>query len=312
MVTTPPLRRILLLVAFAALAPTLVACGGKSDEAVTEGQSAQLGDCPAAPVRVVASVDQWGSIAGELGGDCVYVTTIITGTTADPHDYEPSPSDLMAFGEATVVIVNGVDYDHWAIDALDNVDQQPVVVDAGDVTGQTAGDDPHLWYSPQAVRSVSAAITAAFRSVAPDAGDYFAERATQWESSLRPYDELISRIASTPHTSIAMTEPVFARMAEALGISDETPEGFSDAARSEAEPSPGDIAEFDAILEEGRIDVLVVNTQTGDPTTERLRSTAELNDIAVVEVTESVPDGYSGFLEWQIHQLEALAREVRA
>ena len=310
--TTLPLRRILLPVAFASLAPTLVACGGKSDGAVTEGQSDRLGDCPAAPVRVVASVDQWGSIASELGGDCVDVTTIITGTTADPHDYEPSPSDLMAFGEAKVVIVNGVDYDHWAIDALGNVDQQPVVVDAGDVTGQTEGDDPHLWYSPQAVLSVSAAITAAFRTAAPDAGDYFAERASQWESSLRPYDELISRIASASPVSVAMTEPVFERMAEALGISDMTPAGFLDATRNEADPSPGDIAEFETILEDGLVDVLVVNTQTGDPTTERLRSTAESNDIAVVEVTETVPDGYSGFLEWQIHQLEALAREVRA
>lgn len=310
--TTLPLRRILLLVASASLAPTLVACGGTSDEAVTEGQSDRLDDCPAAPVRVVASVDQWGSIANELGGDCVDVTTIVTGTTADPHDYEPSPSDLMAFGEAKVVIVNGVDYDHWATDALGNVDQQPVVVDAGDITGQTDGDDPHLWYSPQAVRSVSAAITAAFRTAAPDAGDYFAERASQWESSLRPYDELISRIASASPVSVAMTEPVFERMAEALGISDMTPAGFLDATRNEADPSPGDIAEFETILEDGLVDVLVVNTQTGDPTTERLRSTAESNDIAVVEVTETVPDGYSGFLEWQIHQLEALAREVRA
>ena len=107
--TSLPLPRILLLLALAAATP-LSSCAGTSDDNSADGPR---GDCPVTPLNVVASVDQWGSIATELGSDCVDVTTIVTGTAADPHDYEPSPSDLSAFGDAQIVIVNGVDYDHW-------------------------------------------------------------------------------------------------------------------------------------------------------------------------------------------------------
>ena len=48
------------------------------------------------PVKVVVTVDQWGDIVEQLGGDCTEVTTIINGGDVDPHDYEPTPADNAA------------------------------------------------------------------------------------------------------------------------------------------------------------------------------------------------------------------------
>jgi zinc/manganese transport system substrate-binding protein len=83
------------LVALLALAVSLVV-GGCSSGAQPEGSS----DAP----TVVAAEDFWGSIASQLGGDRVSVTSIITDPNADPHDYEPTTEDAGEIATDKVVI----------------------------------------------------------------------------------------------------------------------------------------------------------------------------------------------------------------
>ena len=77
-----------------------------------------VGSCPGGRVPIVVTVDQWGDIVDRLAGACGDVTTIVSGTTGDPHDYEPTPADLAAFTGAELVVVNGLDYDPWADKAV--------------------------------------------------------------------------------------------------------------------------------------------------------------------------------------------------
>ena len=50
-------------------------------------------------LHVVAAENFWGSIAAQLGGDRVDVTSIITNPDTDPHDYEPTADDARAIAE---------------------------------------------------------------------------------------------------------------------------------------------------------------------------------------------------------------------
>ncbi|HYX12638.1 MAG TPA: zinc ABC transporter substrate-binding protein, partial [Candidatus Acidoferrum sp.] len=68
---------------------------------------------------VVATENFWGSIASQLGGDRVTVTSIIDNPNADPHDYEPTTDDARAMASANFVIENGVGYDPWAQRLID-------------------------------------------------------------------------------------------------------------------------------------------------------------------------------------------------
>ncbi|MBJ7462052.1 MAG: zinc ABC transporter substrate-binding protein, partial [Mycolicibacterium sp.] len=92
---------LLLAVPFA-----LSACG-TSDEPAPASTAAQAGDCPTEPVDVVVSVDQWGTIVSALAGACANVTTVLSGSSVDPHDFEPTPSDAAAFEGAQLVVING-------------------------------------------------------------------------------------------------------------------------------------------------------------------------------------------------------------
>jgi zinc/manganese transport system substrate-binding protein len=319
----------LALVAAATL--VLAACGEDGDAGVTTSEG-DADACPGEVVDVVVSVGQWGDVVESLGGDCASVTTVISSTAVDPHDFEPTTGDIAAFEEADLVVLNGTDYDHWAADAAGNTDPAPVVLDLAEVVGLETGDhaeeegeehaeeehghgavNPHIWYSPEFVQQAAAAVTGELTELSPDAADHFAERSAAWEEELAPYvAEVESLRAAADGRTYAATESVFEYMAQAVGLTDVTPQGYREAASNETDPAPGDVAGFQAALEAREADVLLYNTQTEGGVPEQLRSAAEDAGVPVVEVTESVPDDEGSFVDWQLAQLRSLSEALTA
>src|SRR5262245_8823358 len=86
----------------------LAGCGSTSASSASGGK-----------VTVVAAENFWGSIAAQMGGTHVQVTSLISSPDTDPHDYELTSADARAFAVAQYAIVNGAGYDTWAQKALD-------------------------------------------------------------------------------------------------------------------------------------------------------------------------------------------------
>jgi zinc/manganese transport system substrate-binding protein len=258
------------------------------------------------------SVGQWGDIVGDLAGACGTVTTIISGTSVDPHDFEPTPADLAAFSDADLVVVNGLGYDAWAARAVDAGGSDAAVVDAGEVAGKSEGDNPHLWYAPDVVSAVADAVTGELDTLAPGAKASFDEQGRVWHTAMQPYYDEVAELgaAVAGDVTYGATEPVFSYMAQALGLADETPKGFARAAANGVDPGPGDLHDFLAAIGDGSIDLLVVNTQTEGAIPDQVRQSAESAGVPVVEVTEAPPDGTT-FASWQLGQLRALANAVK-
>ena len=302
-------RDAVLIAVVATIALTLTACGSDSNDASSGTPAVE--PCPAALVEVVVSVDQWGDVVESLGGACTEVTTVIQGAGIDPHDYEPTAADIAAFDDSSLVVVNGVDYDRWAADAAAGAASDPVVIDAGEVTGVEEGEDPHLWYSPAFVAKVADAITEQLQELSPEAAEYLDAQAEAWDQSLAPYtalvDELREEHSGAPY---AATEGVFTRMAEAIELDEVTPQGYVNASINESDPAPGDVAAFEELLADGKATVLIYNTQTESTVSKQLRRAAESADVPVVEITESVPEDADGFVDSQVTQLVALQQAL--
>jgi len=304
------MNRLIALPVALASALLLVACGSSatSESSPSVGATtAPPSACPTTPVPVVVSVDQWGDIVQQLGGDCAQVTTIIKNSSVDPHDYEPTTADIATFTSAQLVVVNGADYDAWAEKAVALVPSQPALVSAANVNNVAAGANPHLWYSPTYVGATAKAVTESLKSIAPDAAAYFDAQANAWEESMRPYFDTIDRIkAAHSGARYAATESVFDYMAEALGMVNVTPQGYQNAAAAESDPAPGDVFAFNELLTGGTVAVLIYNTQTEGAIPEEIRATATTANVPVVDVTETVAPGSTSFEEWQVSQLDAL------
>jgi zinc/manganese transport system substrate-binding protein len=99
-------------------------------------------------------------------------------------------------------------------------------------------------------------------------------------------------------------------MAEAVGLTDATPQGYRRASSNDSDPAPGDLTAFEAALAGGGIDVLVYNTQTSGTVPEQLRSAAERAGVPVVEVSESPTDPSGSFVPWQVGQLTELSKAL--
>ena len=285
---------------------SLVACSGAQAPSSTP-----VGDCPVGPVEVVVSIAQWSDIVRRLGGDCARVTTIVGSSVSDPHEFEPTPSDIAGFSNARIVVLNGLGYDEWARRAVGLTGGRPTIVDAGEISGRRTGDNPHVWYSPDVVRATADAVTAALIRSAPAARQYLEQRHADWVRSLEPYDAEIARIrAGADGRTYAATEPVFDDMAAAVGLRDVTPAGYRHASLNESEPSPVDVAGILDAIDHHVADVLVLNTQTEGALTRQLRAAAAGSGTPVVPVTETVPRAARSFVDWQVTQLRALARAL--
>lgn len=298
----------------------LAACSPDGDQA---GPSSDAGDCPTAPVNVVVSVDQWGNVVSELGGDCTRVTTVLASSAVDPHDYEPVPSDAAEFEDAQLVVVNGGHYDEWATKLAAAAAPDAPVLDALEAGGSApeahggaAHEDevrtnPHAWYDPAAVIALADAVTAELSTVTPDAAGYFHDRRAAFAESLAPYDALIDSIRTqSSGRTFAATENVFDDMAAALGLANRTPQGYQAASANEADPSPADLDAFLRLLNDRGVDVLIYNAQTEGPVPQQLRAAAEQAGIPVVAVTETLPPAVDSFVSWQVNQLRVLSEAL--
>ncbi|MDA4105230.1 ABC transporter substrate-binding protein [Mycolicibacterium monacense DSM 44395] len=302
--------------AAAAVPLAMTACSGGGDSAAPSEQPG--GECPTEPVSVVVSVDQWGGIVSQLGGQCATVSTVVASSSVDPHDFEPAPKDAALFEGAQLIVVNGGHYDEWASKLAEGSAPDAPVIDAAEVSAEAAdvGADmhaanPHIWYSPAAVTAVADAVTAELGRLAPDAADYFTERQAEFGDALAPYHQVIGSIKATAAgKTYAATENVFDDMAAAVGLTNRTPPGYQAAAANESDPSPADLDAFLRLLSDRGVDVLIYNVQTEGSVPQQIRAAAEQAGVPVVEVTESVPPGAASFQAWQVDQLSALAEAL--
>lgn len=117
-----------------------------------------------ASVTAVATTTQLGDFAREVGGDRVDVRQFLP-PNADPHDYEPRPSDALTIGEADVVFQSGGELDEWLGDLIESaegdadvvkvLDSVETIASEEDDAGEAGADDPHWWQDPRnAVRAV--------------------------------------------------------------------------------------------------------------------------------------------------------------
>jgi zinc/manganese transport system substrate-binding protein len=259
-------------------------------------------------IHVVAAENVWGSIASQLGGDRVNVTSIVNDPNADPHEYESSTDDARAFAGADLVILNGAGYDDWGQKLLDsNPSSSRVVVKVADILGKNPGDNPHFWYNPAYVEQVASHITSEYTRISQDGSSYFASRHAAFERALGPYHALISDIAARyAGRPVAATEDIFAYLATALHLDLISPPAFMQAVAEGNDPPIQAVAAFTDQIKSKRASVLVYNTQTVTAVTSNIRQLAAAEGIPIVGVSETLQPPSASFQDWQAAQLTAL------
>ncbi|WP_186363904.1 MULTISPECIES: metal ABC transporter solute-binding protein, Zn/Mn family [Bifidobacterium] len=253
----------------------------------------------------MTSINQWQSLAVDLGGDQARVDTILSNTSTDAHDYEPTTADIARISRADLVIVNGAGIDDWAAKAAET--GQARLVDISKASGHKAGDNPHLWFSSQSRRAAAKAVHEAYRQLRPGRGTDFDKAYQDWQGRQARLDDLIAKARKqTQGRHYAATESAAYYLCHDLGMEDLTPEGYLRAAANESEPSPEDLVAFRHLLASSQLDMLVLNTQEVNRTSKDLAIEARKAHVPVFEVSEQRPDKYRNLEDW----ISALVQQV--
>lgn len=241
-------------------------------------------------LHVVAAENFYGDVARQIGGRNVAVTSILSNPDEDPHLFETSASTAKAIEAADVVIYNGVDYDPWMekLVSASKKNDRAIIVAAG-LVGAKSGDNPHLWYKPETLPKVAAALATALETRDPADAAEFKGNLAAFTASFAPIEAEIASIRDK-HEGLVVTatEPVFGYMAKALGFT-MINEAFQIAVMNNAEPSASQVVGFENSLRSGKARILFYNSQVTDKTTQRLKDMARQADVPVIGVTETEP-----------------------
>lgn len=258
-------------------------------------------------LKVVAAENVWGSLAEQIGGDDVTVTSVISDPTADPHLYESNAQTAAAIAQADIVIVNGLGYDDFMDKLLSaSPNSHRTVVKIADVLHAKNGDNPHFWYDLSRLDQITAAIQAAYNATKPDATTRFAAHTARLSDSLIPvFDTAVAIKRTYAGTSVAYTERVPGYLLPALGLDNKTPATFANAIEEGNEPSPADQALVQTLITKKEIRTLLYNAQAESPATQHIRKLATDSGVPVVAVTETLPANQT-YQSWMKGQLDAI------
>jgi zinc/manganese transport system substrate-binding protein len=263
-------------------------------------------------LEVVAAENVYGSIAAQIGGRNVLVTSILSDPNADPHLFEPGTANGLAVARARVVIQNGAGYDAFMqrLEAA-SPNGRRIAVTVADVLGvHDPRANPHLWYDVPKLNALAGAIAAALARADPKHQRSYEAGLHRFDASLRPLRREVRRIrAAYGGEAVAYTEPVPGYLVSAAGLRSLTPESFAHAIETGTDPTPQALAQMLALLSGHRVRVLLYNTQTQSPITTRIRTAAHAAGIPIVGVSETLPPGMT-FQQWQLSQAQALRRAL--
>jgi ABC-type Zn uptake system ZnuABC Zn-binding protein ZnuA len=235
------MRKTLYLTLLLALPLTAAGCG--SDEpAGADGAS----------VRVVATTAHVADFVREVGGERVAVDQILP-VSADPHDYEPRPSDARALAGADVVIRSGGDLDAWLSDLVDAAGgdaEQVTLLDAVD----GLDDDPHWWQDPRNVVRASDRIRAALSAADPDGSKQYDRQAGDYEQRVEQLDAAIAACMSripAQRRKLVTNHDAFAYFARRYDI--DVLGSILPSLSTSAQPSAGDVRELVATIRREKV-----------------------------------------------------------
>ena len=161
----------------------------------------------AAPLKVATLSTVLADVARGVGGNAVTVVEIVK-PGVDPHEFQPSPSDVQAAAGADVVLVSGRGLEGYLAKLEESAGGGAKFLDVGGRLGAPLKikeddghvvDDPHWWHSVANVRRAAEIVRDAFaKADAADAG-VFQRNAATYAAGLDELDALVKlKVAELP------------------------------------------------------------------------------------------------------------------
>ena len=150
---------------------------------------------PPGTIAVVATTTQMQDLVRNVGGGRVNVVGILH-PNVDPHDFEPTPSTVVALTGAKLVVESGVGLDAWADQLVASAGTSAPVFDAA-AGLPIRGYDPHWWGDPTLVERAAAALGRRLGEVDPGHRAAYARNGARYVRQVARMDAENRRLVAT-------------------------------------------------------------------------------------------------------------------
>ena len=174
---------------------------------------------PPGTIAVVATTTQMQDLVRNVGGGRVHVVGILH-PNVDPHDFEPTPSTVVALTGARLVVESGVGLDAWADQLVASAGTSAPVFDAS-AGLPIRGDDPHWWGDPSLVERAATALARRLGEVDPGHRAAYARNGARYVHQVARMDAANRRLVATVPTAdrkLVTNHDAFGYLAAHYGI----------------------------------------------------------------------------------------------
>jgi zinc transport system substrate-binding protein len=234
---------------------------------------------PADTILVVTSIAPHASLIEALGGDRVTVTALVP-PGADPHTFEPLPSDMRTMSGAQVYFTAGLPFeDAWlerisgscpgltVISLQSDMPLVPVEGHGASVAGdsQDGALDPHTWMSPELMKQQCLVVERVLASRDPSSRSCYGARRSALEEDI---DSLQTRMHAIldplPQRAFLVLHPSYGYFADEFGLEQIAIEVDG------SEPTPSEMAAIAGTARERGLGFVIASPQFSTRTAEAL------------------------------------------
>ena len=288
------LKIISIIATFALL---LVGCSSKTNSGATNSGN---------KTKIVTSVNFYAEVAKSIAGDKAEVSSIISSTSVDPHDFEPTAQDAKTVSDANIAILNGGGYDSW-FEKLTANNKDVKKIDGAKLLGLKDGENEHIWYNPEVMSKVADELTKVLSDKDSSNKSFYEKNRDNYKKELSKITDKIKSLKEKANGKYVLTtEPVFEYAVDSLGFkTTDQVKKLAQATEEGNDPAPQDLKTIQEQIKSKQISLIVNNVQTTNKTIEGLIHLAEQNKVPVLNVTETQPDGKT-YIEWMLDQYNRL------
>lgn len=202
-------------------------------------------------ISVVASFYPLEYFAEEIGGEKVNVLNL-TPAGAEPHDYEPTTTDIGRINESNLLLVNGAGFETWTqkftdknmLSVADAIHTASISINGKSVK------DPHVWLDPVMAQEIVKKITDSLVSLSPKNEQYFRDRSLTLLTRLQSlHEEYKQQLAQCSTHTVVTSHAAFGYLSQEYGFTQISLTGLT----PDEEPTPQRIAEVASLVRENNV-----------------------------------------------------------
>ncbi len=256
-------------------------------------------------LQVVTTISPLADMVHNVGGEYVDVTVIVP-PGAEPHTFEPTPSQMRIMESADLYVKNGAGLETWMeeligrghISVVDSSKGVDLIFGEGGV--ESGAPDPHIWLSPRNGMIQVENIYKGLADADPGHEEYYAQNRDSYLKALRDLDsDLGELLGSAPRRVFVVQHPAFSYLARDYGLV-QVPLSVD-----EKEPGPRHMATVVDLVSSSNVSTIFVEPQFNPKSAQVI---ADETGCRILEI-DPLPENYTAGLR---HAGEMIAKSLGA